>query len=107
MNILFYIEYKNMLEKYKKRKTPVREIRTVAGVNAIRNVTGLIGRIPLLAPIVDKLEIRDIVDVFCPMERKNSGGLSHGEVIEMLIYNREKTEEIQSALSFKMMGKCK
>ena len=72
-----------MLEKYKKRKTSESEIPSVGGVYAVKNIVSrLIGKIPLLAPIIDKLEIRDFIDNFCPMERTNPDGISHGEVIE-------------------------
>ena len=77
-----------MLEKYRKRKKNEKEKRTVAGVEVVSNVSEFIGNMPLLIPIMDKLGIKDIVDHFCPMERDNLEGLSHGEVVEMLIYNR-------------------
>jgi transposase len=52
------------------------------------SVVQFIGNLPLLIPIVEKLKIADIIDKHCPMERQNENGLTHGEVIEALVYNR-------------------
>jgi hypothetical protein len=40
----------------------------------------------LIRPIIDALGISKIVDRLCPMERPN--GITHGQVIEALVYNR-------------------
>jgi transposase len=64
--------------------------------NYFQNTTGMdieiatvktIGSLYLLKPFVDALKIREIVDRIVPMER-DSGGLTHGEVIEQLVLNR-------------------
>lgn len=39
-----------------------------------------------MKPITDKLGVREVVDKYVPMERES--GLSHGEVMEALIFNR-------------------
>ena len=77
-----------MLEKYARHKKKQSETRTVSGIEAISSVTEYIGNMPLLIPIIERLEIRDIVDGVCPKERDSDEHLTHGEVLEMTVYNR-------------------
>lgn len=88
MDCLFGVEYTPMRQRYIKRKTIQKETKQVAGVNVTGSSYEFTGSIPLLLPIIEKLDIAGVVDNICPMERSNSSGISHGEVIEMLIYNR-------------------
>jgi len=46
----------------------------------------LVGPLPLVAPVVERLGLVGIVDRACPMRGRSS--LSHGEVIAALVANR-------------------
>lgn len=73
---------------YWRHKNRLGESREVAGVQAIGAAQEFVGSLPLLAPLFADLELGKIVDRFCPMERQSEDGLTHGEVFEVLIFNR-------------------
>lgn len=73
---------------YWRHKNKLGESKKVAGVEAVEAVQEFIGSLPLLTPFLAGLEIGRIVDHFCPMARKIEGGLTHGEVFEVLVCNR-------------------
>jgi len=50
--------------------------------------TKVIGSLYLLKPLLEKLGLREAVDVVVPMQRDIAGGLTHGQVLEQLIINR-------------------
>ena len=70
------------------RKVQRDECRSLGDVSVESNTFEFIGQLPLLIPIISKLGIKDIVDGFCPVEREHPEFLSHGEVVEILVYNR-------------------
>ena len=51
-------------------------------------VLRLLGSIALVKPLTDRLDVREIVDKYAPMERERGDGLTHGQVIEALVANR-------------------
>jgi len=62
---------------------------TIVGTITLPKLTATLiktGPEALIRPIVDALGIRKIVDRLCPMDRPN--GITHGQVIEALVYNR-------------------
>lgn len=73
---------------YWRHKVRKGENKEVAGVRAVEAVGEYVGSLPLLVPIMARLRLRDFVDHFCPMERSSQGGLTHGEIFEMMVLNR-------------------
>lgn len=53
-----------------------------------RTVVRPMGSIALVKPVTDRLNVREIVDKYIPMERNREDGLTHGQVIEALVANR-------------------
>ena len=81
-------DYVSAILSYYHRKARGKESLDMGDIRVTGNTFEFIGQMPLWIPIVQKLRIRDIVDSFCPMERHNPQGLTHGEVFESLVYNR-------------------
>jgi transposase len=67
--------------------SPVSPFQGVPGVNIEIVTMKTIGSLYLLKPFTNALQIREIIDRIVPMER-DSGGLTHGQVIEQLVLNR-------------------
>lgn len=67
--------------------SPVSPFQGVPGIDIEIVTMKTIGSLYLLKPFVEALGIREIIDRIVPMER-DTGGLSHGQVIEQLVLNR-------------------
>jgi transposase len=67
--------------------SPVNPFQKIPGIDIEIVTVKTIGSIYLLKPFTNALQIREIIDRIVPMER-DSGGLTHGEVVEQLVLNR-------------------
>lgn len=61
--------------------------QNVPGVDIEIVTMKTIGSLYLLKPFIEALKIREIIDRIIPMQR-DTGGLTHGQVIEQLVLNR-------------------
>ena len=57
-------------------------------VQVVPGVAHIIGNLALLRPLLAAMGIKDLVDRLVPMQRERDDGVSHGDVVEVLVANR-------------------
>ena len=57
-------------------------------VQVVPGLAQIVGSLALLGPLLAAMSIRALVDRLVPMQRERKDGLSHGQIVEILIANR-------------------